>query len=58
METRNSRAAVARETGVNRRQSRELTLKVHANSEPGLQEVGASGRLTQYLEENGTSGSR
>jgi len=47
------KASVIDEIDARRVQLRELSLRIHANPEPGFQEIKASTWLTQYLEENG-----
>ena len=49
------KALVIKEIEAQRRQLRDLSLKIHSNPEPGFNEVKAAAWLTHYLEENGFS---
>ena len=49
------KASVTGEVDAQCHQLGELSLKIHANPEPGFREVKATAWLTQYLEENGFS---
>ena len=49
------KALVIKEIEAQRRQLRDLSLKIHSSPEPGFNEVKAAAWLTRYLEENGFS---
>jgi amidohydrolase len=49
------KASVTASVEAQRRQLRDLSLKIHANPELGFKEFKAAGWLTQYLEKNGFS---
>ena len=49
------KSSVTAKVEAQRRQLRDLSLKIHANPELGFKEVKASGWLTDYLEKNGFS---
>jgi amidohydrolase len=49
------KASVTAKVEAQRRQLRDLSLKIHANPELGFKEVKAAAWLTQYLEKNGFS---
>jgi amidohydrolase len=49
------KASVTAKVEAQRRQLRDLSLKIHANPELGFQEVKAAGWLAQYLEKNSFS---
>ncbi len=53
MDTEQLKASVMEGVDSRRHQLTELSLKIHANPELGLQETRAAGWLTRYLEENG-----